>query len=367
MVLRLDINTHYTSYTIKHLMDLDTKNQLNVDPPYQRNVVWSLARQRGLIYSLLINCPIPSLMLSQNVDRQFNILDGKQRLNAIKAFYNNKYAVEVDGVSVHFKTMSLEMQCDFMNKSIPVSLSEGLSVDEEATIFERINRAEKLSDGERINSYYKSALATDRDKFFSVDNAFYRKLSSMFGEYTVNTDKRKAHLANQIMTLVVFADGTQAKGTFDILQPFLEKSESEWNVSRPIMYERINAFVELWDTVLNKNSNILPSRWKKPAKIWKHSFLTSYIIYSMIEDPQNYAQHWIQFITVLCRTPEVYDNWPHTTVTKSQASTEAKALNTNMFANGYHQIKYYNKHGHFDKKDSETQIELRDLEDFNDE
>jgi hypothetical protein len=163
-------------------------------------------------------------MLSITPERKYNVLDGKQRYTAIMDFIHNKFAV----MNVFFKDLEVEVRCDFVNQRIPVSISDGLTGDDEATIFERINRAQKLSEGERMDSYFKSPLALERDNFFREENIYYRKLTQFFGKYNISADKRKSHLANQTSTIVILADGTQPKATFDNIQYYLALTEIEW-------------------------------------------------------------------------------------------------------------------------------------------
>ncbi|MHB1195143.1 MAG: DUF262 domain-containing protein [Longimicrobiales bacterium] len=70
--------------------------QLDLNPPWQRNVVWSPAKQKELVKSILLGIPIPSIILHwQNAGQlgqeRFSIIDGKQRLTAIARFLQNEF------------------------------------------------------------------------------------------------------------------------------------------------------------------------------------------------------------------------------------------------------------------------------------
>lgn len=84
------------------MMGLDTlyqmirHGQLDLNPPWQRDVVWSPAKQKELIKSILLGIPIPSIILHlQNPGKlgkeRYSIIDGKQRLTAIRNFIENNF------------------------------------------------------------------------------------------------------------------------------------------------------------------------------------------------------------------------------------------------------------------------------------
>lgn len=343
--------TNYTSFSINHYFKWYTNKKLNMDPPYQRNVVWQINKKRAFIESIMMGCPIPSLMFSLDKDNKYTVLDGKQRLTTIVEFVSNKFSIEIGDKDVYFATLDDKVKIPFMNKHLPASLTEGLTLDNEATIFERINRAEKLSDGERTDSYYKSPLAIDRNNLFIKGNEFYDELCQYWGQYNVKQDKRKGHLANKTTTVLVLAKGTVTKGTFDTLQPFLELNEKQWRPYRYEFVKRAEKLVELWRTIVQTEKIVIPEKWKKPDQIWKHSFLTSYIVHSMIEDENNYIANWVKFIRSLSEKPSLYNEWPHTKITKDNASDTAKSHFKSQWQHGYHQVVFYNKNGYFDKKD----------------
>jgi hypothetical protein len=115
---------------------------------------------------------------------------------------------------------------------------------------------------------------------------------------------------------------------------------------RVAFQKRLKKFIELWEIIVVKNAIQLPVSWKR-TKLWKHSFLTSYIVYSMIYDPINYIEHWVRFIKALSADISLYSAWPHTTISRVSASIQAKEFKC-QFAQGYHQVRFYNLNGRFD-------------------
>lgn len=65
------------------------KDQIKIDPEFQRRDRWDETRQSRLIESLLMNVPIPPVFLGEDTYGAYVVLDGRQRLTAIRNFLNN--------------------------------------------------------------------------------------------------------------------------------------------------------------------------------------------------------------------------------------------------------------------------------------
>jgi len=79
----------YDSRTIQEFVHLFNARQLNLEPGFQRDSVWTLADRKKLVESLLQNYPIPSIFLyRQNDDGRlrYDVIDGKQRLETVLMF-----------------------------------------------------------------------------------------------------------------------------------------------------------------------------------------------------------------------------------------------------------------------------------------
>lgn len=60
---------------------------LDVNPPYQRGDVWNEERQRSLIKSIIMGLPVGSIFINhRGLMEPDVVVDGKQRLEAIRAF-----------------------------------------------------------------------------------------------------------------------------------------------------------------------------------------------------------------------------------------------------------------------------------------
>ncbi len=83
----LDFTLHTLASSIKD------KSYIDISPGYQRRARWDRRKKSLLIESFLMNVPVPSLFLFEKDYNQYEIMDGRQRLEAISEFLDNKYAL----------------------------------------------------------------------------------------------------------------------------------------------------------------------------------------------------------------------------------------------------------------------------------
>lgn len=97
------VKTQSIEYDIETLVKKIDKNIIKLDPEYQRRHRWDNTTSSRLIESLILNIPIPTVYISQDVDVdietnseefRYSVIDGQQRLTAIKNFLKNKFSLE---------------------------------------------------------------------------------------------------------------------------------------------------------------------------------------------------------------------------------------------------------------------------------
>jgi Protein of unknown function DUF262. len=79
-----------TPMTIFQVMRKVDMEEINLQPKFQRKVVWDDVRQSRLIESILIRIPLPSFYLDAIDDNEWLVVDGLQRLWTLDRFYNKK-------------------------------------------------------------------------------------------------------------------------------------------------------------------------------------------------------------------------------------------------------------------------------------
>ncbi len=87
------------NFLLPQLRDLVTQGEvLNIRPEYQRRLRWTTTQKSRLIESMLLNVPIPPIFLYEGGEARYEVMDGQQRLNAIKEFLEGSFALA--GLSV---------------------------------------------------------------------------------------------------------------------------------------------------------------------------------------------------------------------------------------------------------------------------
>lgn len=76
-------------------------NKLFINRRYQRKLVWSQQEKKDLVESILLQYPIPLVLLASQNDN-YEIIDGMQRLNAIFGFIENNFSVLLNNDEKYF-------------------------------------------------------------------------------------------------------------------------------------------------------------------------------------------------------------------------------------------------------------------------
>lgn len=153
-----------TTQDVSWFLDLKGRDQLNLDPPYQRRSVWSPRDKRFFIDTILNNYPAPPIFLHKTIDENgrstYHVVDGKQRLQTIIEFTENRVRIPDDFSDVNLQskrwrdleTISKER---FWNYVLIVEMLHDVSDAPIRNIFDRINRnSRKLTPQEMRHAKY---------------------------------------------------------------------------------------------------------------------------------------------------------------------------------------------------------------------
>lgn len=72
--------------SISTIVSWAKNGKLDIDPIYQRDFVWNDSACRKLINSILMGVPLPSIILYEDQNGKYQIIDGKQRITSILRF-----------------------------------------------------------------------------------------------------------------------------------------------------------------------------------------------------------------------------------------------------------------------------------------
>ncbi|WP_114857992.1 DUF262 domain-containing protein [Azospirillum brasilense] len=150
---------------------LKKSDYMDLRPFYQRRPRWDAERQSRLIESFIINVPVPPIFLYEKNFNSYEVMDGQQRITAVRDFYENKFALkglqhwpELNGRYYHNLPSLVKSGIDRRSISSIVMLKESAPQDEEAfllrqIVFERLNTGGvELERQEIRNALYQGEL-----------------------------------------------------------------------------------------------------------------------------------------------------------------------------------------------------------------
>lgn len=153
-----------TTQDISWFLDLYEKGQLNLDPPYQRRSVWSPRDRRYFIDTILNNYPAPPIFLHKTLDDNgrstYHVVDGKQRLQTIIMFRDNKLRIPDDFSDINLQKrrwndLGKSTRERFWNYILIVEMLPDAGDAAIRNTFERINRnSRKLTSQEMRHAKY---------------------------------------------------------------------------------------------------------------------------------------------------------------------------------------------------------------------
>lgn len=79
-----------TDLSLRVLADMVETGAIDIRPQFQRRDRWDALKQSALIESFVLNIPVPPIYLAEDALGTFSVIDGKQRISAIRAFLSGE-------------------------------------------------------------------------------------------------------------------------------------------------------------------------------------------------------------------------------------------------------------------------------------
>lgn len=195
------------AWSAKQIAKAVTKGSMVFDNAIQRGNVWNVVQQSLLIESLIHNYPVPPMYtVKTDIDaptgckkgsKVFDCFDGKQRCEAIRAFYHNEFALtglslpwydwsgdEVDLNGMTYEELPEEAREAFESYTMTVYFFTDITDDELAEMMFRLNNGKVLSGIEK-----------SRIKAKNLPAVIQLAKSDLFMKYM--TDKARAGYQNE--------------------------------------------------------------------------------------------------------------------------------------------------------------------------
>lgn len=185
--------TETYDFTVSTIVEY-INNKHIVIPNFQRGYVWNRAQASRLIESLIIQCPIPVIYLSQNNDETLSVIDGNQRLTSISLFLNNEFPLtglvtypELEGLT--YNELDPRFQRHIINRTIRcIAILKDTHPQIKFDVFERLNTGSvRLNPQELRHGIYSGKFLTEIEELGKA--SLFKKLTSTTNDKRMKGDE----------------------------------------------------------------------------------------------------------------------------------------------------------------------------------
>lgn len=167
-----------TELEIETLVNRIKNGDMDLQPDFQRGEIWPPQKKKKLIDSILRGWRIPPIHVVLNSKAIDEVLDGQQRLAAIRDFYDNvicvdgkiepldRAIIELDGML--YRDLPKEWQRRFRQYSVNIVRLTEFKPEEPAELFYRLNQPSALTSAEQRNAY----IGITRDQVKKLSDSF---------------------------------------------------------------------------------------------------------------------------------------------------------------------------------------------------
>ena len=161
-------------FSLGDLKEKYDKNEIFINPDYQRGFIWKPKEQKLLITSIMDESPIGSLIVWQNQQKQLEILDGQQRIKTILAYLQNELE-DANGKIFHKLSKT---QRDFITGyNIPYLQINSTSPGDISAIFVRLQEGRPLTIAEKVHAFV-GKFKDEYVKIFAQNYPFFSRYSN---------------------------------------------------------------------------------------------------------------------------------------------------------------------------------------------
>ncbi len=166
--------------TVHQVMRKIKMDEINLQPDFQRHVIWDIIRQSRLIESMLIRIPLPAFYLDARDDNIWLVVDGLQRLSTLNDFYNKRslrlkgleFLAQLDGKNFDELPRNFQRQIEETNLTLYI-IKPDTPPEAKFAIFYRINTGGMVLTGQEIRHCLFQGRATVLLKELAESREFF--------------------------------------------------------------------------------------------------------------------------------------------------------------------------------------------------
>jgi hypothetical protein len=194
---------------------------VDTQPHYQRRDRWTPIKRSALIESFLLNIPVPPIYLAEDDFGTYSVIDGKQRLTAIRDFMRNELALsrletftQLEGLTFEELPAELRNALQIRPYLRVVTLLKQSDPELKYDVFERLNTG-----GERLNAQEIRNVAFQGP----LNDLIYGELCEapfLLGQLKITEPKEKSRPIGRCKTRSTYSDfspstqvGRRSQGT----------------------------------------------------------------------------------------------------------------------------------------------------------
>jgi uncharacterized protein with ParB-like and HNH nuclease domain len=177
------LKTERLDMSFGEIISMYGREELIIDPEYQRLFRWSVEQQTRFIESILLGIPIPPIFVAENKDGKWEIVDGLQRVSTILSFFgslktlpdkNNWSLTEGDLIKdlkgYKYEQLTSKIQLNIKRFVCRIEiLNWNSKIDVRYELFNRLNTGgTQLSDQEIRNCIFRGTSSKINDYFKEI-------------------------------------------------------------------------------------------------------------------------------------------------------------------------------------------------------
>lgn len=140
-----EVRISFYNSTLESLLQKYYLSGVDMSPSYQRDYVWDDKDKESLLDSIFSHIEIGKFAFIEKdytSDVSFEILDGKQRLSTLLAFYENRFPYK----GAYFDDLSPKDRHTFLNANVSIGTTREMSEDQIYKYFYTLNKCGKVMD-----------------------------------------------------------------------------------------------------------------------------------------------------------------------------------------------------------------------------